>query len=96
MVKKPLITKLTFTLITISIETVLKINNNNLYIFVKLFNMDVYTVNANDLATYVKRKQKLINLKKLKVSQDDHLSIGKSIYSLYLSLIIYVLNNSNL
>lgn len=44
--------------------------------------MDVYTVNANDLAIYIKRKQKQNNLKKLKVSQDDYLSIGNSICSL--------------
>lgn len=38
--------------------------------------MDVYTVDANDLATYIKLKKKIFNLKKPKKTEDD-LFIGK-------------------
>lgn len=41
--------------------------------------MDGYTVNANDLETFIKHKQRLLNLKKLKITQDNYSIVGKYI-----------------
>lgn len=42
--------------------------------------MDVYTMNANDLSTYIKDKQKLNNARNPTIIKDNNLSIGIEIF----------------